>query len=219
MLIRLPMQEIISITAAVGDLVNADVRDEMAIPSYLHPNALIRWIVWQRHVVIERLADLGKETRVLDFGCGVGIFLPTLCARAGKVLACDLYPQFAQELVARRDLDVEFVTSLDVLPDSSLDVIIAAEVLEHLPDLEEMFDLMKRKLRSHGQLLISAPTEGVFYQLGRIVAGFKGKGHYHHRNAADIRSTIDRMGFRILRSRGLPFVIPPHLYKVYDVQV
>ena len=80
MLVRVPTQEIRSIANAEGPTVKPEDRNEMAIPSYLHANPLIRWIVWQRHVVIEKLAVLGKETRVLDFGCGVGVFLPTLCA-------------------------------------------------------------------------------------------------------------------------------------------
>ena len=49
--------------AEIRHLVDASVpgmtahdRDEMAIPSYLHWNPLIRWLMWRRYEVVAELA-------------------------------------------------------------------------------------------------------------------------------------------------------------------
>jgi 2-polyprenyl-3-methyl-5-hydroxy-6-metoxy-1,4-benzoquinol methylase len=64
-------------------------RDEMAIPSHLHWNPLIRWLMWRRYEVVDELAAIAPGERVLEFGCGLGLFLPALAARAGAVYAVD----------------------------------------------------------------------------------------------------------------------------------
>lgn len=56
-------------------------KDEMAIPSYLHWNPLIRWLMWRRYEYILYLSEISKEMSVLEFGCGIGVFLPELATR------------------------------------------------------------------------------------------------------------------------------------------
>jgi 2-polyprenyl-3-methyl-5-hydroxy-6-metoxy-1,4-benzoquinol methylase len=189
-------------------------RDEMAIPSYLHWNPLIRWLMWRRYEVVAELAALGPATRVLEFGCGIGLFLPTLAARAGTVYAVDRFPQFAKALVASRGLAVTFVDSVEAVADATLDTIVAADVMEHLEAPREWAALFRRKLVSGGRLVVSGPTETVLYQLGRLAAGFAGKGDYHHTDITRLQDDITAAGFRLAGGRGLPFAMPPHLFKV-----
>lgn len=76
MLIRVSEQEIKDIISIPVEGMSDLDRDEMAIPSYLHDNPLIRWLMWQRYEKIEKLALLEKPKSVLEFGCGLGLFLP-----------------------------------------------------------------------------------------------------------------------------------------------
>ncbi len=71
-------------------------KDEMAIPSYLHANPLIRWLMWKRLEYITQCAKITKDMTVLDFGCGIGVFLPTLSDFAKTVYAIDLFPEYAK---------------------------------------------------------------------------------------------------------------------------
>ena len=32
----------------MGEQMSADDRDEVAIPSYIHPNPMMRWMAWRR---------------------------------------------------------------------------------------------------------------------------------------------------------------------------
>jgi 2-polyprenyl-3-methyl-5-hydroxy-6-metoxy-1,4-benzoquinol methylase len=189
-------------------------RDEMAIPSYLHWNPLIRWLMWRRYELVAELAALGPGQRVLEFGCGMGLFLPTLAARAGTTYAIDLFPAYARALVASRGLPVTFVDDVDALADGSLDTIVAADVMEHLDAPRDWVERFRRKLVAGGKLVVSGPTETVVYKLGRIVAGFAGKGDYHHTNIARLRDDITSGGFRLDQRRTLPFDVPPHLFEV-----
>ena len=119
-------------TTNLTEEISEDDQAEMAIPSYLHNNPMIRAIFWRRYDLLYEMFRFQPEMVVCEFGCGLGAFLPTLAEDTAKVYAVDLFPQYAKALAEKLDLPVEFSTSLDTIPDGSLDVIYAAEVLEHL---------------------------------------------------------------------------------------
>src|SRR5262245_15916360 len=73
-------------------------KDEMAIPSYLHKNPLIRWLMWRRYENISYLLGVSRDMRVLEFGCGIGVFLPELDRTFQRVYAIDIFPEFARHL-------------------------------------------------------------------------------------------------------------------------
>ncbi|MCI0558657.1 MAG: class I SAM-dependent methyltransferase [Nitrososphaera sp.] len=192
-------------------------RDEMAIPSYLHFNPLIRWLMWKRYETIAQLSELNSKQAVLEFGCGLGLFLPTLAASAEKVIAMDLFPQYAQEVVRRCGLNskIAFASGLEEIADSSLDLIIAADVMEHLDDPKSYAEMFRQKLKALGRLIISGPTENKVYKIGRFLAGFAGKGDYHHTNIDGLETDIKQAGFRHLQVVRLPFRCLPCLFKIH----
>jgi 2-polyprenyl-3-methyl-5-hydroxy-6-metoxy-1,4-benzoquinol methylase len=214
---RISSAELRDITSRAGQEVAEHDRDEMAIPSYLHANPLIRWLMWRRYEVIAELAGLDGCGRALEFGCGTGLFLPTLAQSCAEVVAIDLFPQFARELVHRRRLEerVRFVDDLEAIADGSLDLIVAADVMEHLDAPEATARRFHAKLRPGGVLLVSGPTESAVYKLGRVLAGFAGKGDYHHTNIDALEQDIRRAGFALERSVRLPFSLLPCLFKVH----
>jgi SAM-dependent methyltransferase len=201
------------ITAGTG--VPESTTDEMAIPSYTHANPLIRWLMWQRLAKVIELADINENMSVLDFGCGIGLLLPSLCQTAEKVYAIDLFPQFAKPLPFSRQLKVSFIDDLNEIDDSSVDVIITADVLEHIEGLEGYIHIIARKLIKNGKLIVSGPTENLIYKLGRIAAGWGDKGDYHLTDIYAIRSIIMQYVFIQTDRRTLPFKPPPHLFHVY----
>lgn len=217
--IRVDLSELRAVTALRVEGMSDHDRDEMAIPSYLHANPLIRWLMWRRYDEVVRQSDLRSDMVALEFGCGTGVFLPTLAARCKEVIAVDLFPQIAQALAERRRLNVRFLPQVDAVPDGSLDLIVAADVLEHVDDLEAFGALFRRKLRSTGRLVVSGPTENRLYKLGRIVAGFAGKGDYHHRNIDDILRTFTDRDFRLLSAQGLPLGRGARLFTVAALAV
>lgn len=221
MIIKLHREEIESLiieTQSKHSIPEDDIK-EMAIPTYLHKNKLIQWLFWKRHSYIIQMAKLNSVNSVLDFGCGIGVLLPTLCRDVkGTVMATDLFPFFAEKLAHRKKMNVHFCNahSLDQdIENRSLDLIIAADSMEHLEDPTPYLELFNNKLAENGRLVISGPTENWMYRLGRVVAGYKG-ADYHHTNIGELEQTISSNGFTVTGKKHLPFAIPPHLFDIIE---
>jgi len=187
-------------------------KDEMALPTVTHSNPLIRWLWWRRYEIIAGLARFTSEMTVLEFGCGSGIFLPTMCDLTRKVYAVDLFTDYAEKLSARLGLKTEFLKEVTNVPDGSIDVIIAADVLEHIEDPYHYLQMFKVKLKDGGRLIVSGPMENFIYRLGRIAAGFAGKGDYHKTNIKDLKKKIGQSGYRLLKIKKVPFALLPSLF-------
>lgn len=193
-------------------------RDEMAIPSFLHRNPALRWMAWRRiEVVAAELATLCPEGgTVLDFGCGTGVLFEAALGRAHEVIGVDLVLAAASLWKERRGLDrVRLFAPEDAareIGSHSVDVLVAAEVLEHIDDLGDTLRFFHRVLRPGGALLVSLPTENRAYRLGRRLAGFD--GHFHKHNAWAIDKVIRAAGFTQKRARTIPGPGPLAIYLV-----
>ncbi len=185
----------------------------MAIPTYMHQNPLIRWLMWKRYDCLAEMLDINSGT-VLEFGCGIGLFLSELDKHYSQVFAIDLFPQYAMTLSQNKNLNVKFLDSLDEIEDGSLDTIVAADVLEHIENLDEYLTVFDSKLKPGGKFLVSGPTESPLYKLGRIVAGFGDKGDYHHTNIYKLIDAIEQFGFEKGAIINLPFPVMPPLFKI-----
>ncbi len=213
---KLTLSEIKDISSIVVDEISDHDRDEMAIPSYLHANPLIRWLMWKRYEVIASMLPVSSTQAAMEFGCGMGLFLPEMKSRYDTVYAMDLFPQYALELTRRYSIDVNFIDSFSEIPDNSLDVIIAADVLEHLDTLEYTLGNFQLKLKNNdnASLIVSGPTENIFYKIGRYAAGFGNKGDYHHTNINALISDIVEFGFQLKEESTLPLPFGPCLFRV-----
>lgn len=214
MILKLSKKEVEELTKENIVSITSNDRDEMAIPSYSHSNPLIRWLMWKRLETSLNLSNSNHNETALDFGCGIGVFLPTLTKNYSKVYAIDLFPEFAMKLCKIKGLNVIFKNSINEIEDNSIDVIYSTDVLEHVDDLEKLIQSFKTKLKDRGKMIISGPTENFVYKIGRLVAGFGGKGDYHHRNIDDIIKTVLDNNFKVQNVRTLPFGFPPYLFKV-----
>lgn len=211
---RISQREIRTLTGApVKGLTDSD-RDEMATPSYLHGNPLVPWLMWKRYAAIAELAQFSGNEHVLEFGCGIGLFLPTLTKACQTVSAIDLFPHYAQELCRKKRLIVSFPQSLNAVADHSLNAIIAADVLEHVEPLNEYVETFLQKLKPGGRIIVSGPTENLAYRIGRIAVGFGEKGQYHHTDIDSIEKQILQTGTQRQAIRRLPFAYLPALFKV-----
>jgi 2-polyprenyl-3-methyl-5-hydroxy-6-metoxy-1,4-benzoquinol methylase len=174
--------------------------DEAAFPAYSHRNPLINWLFWQRlRVVMETIEHTGPCEQILDFGCGSGVMLPFLGQRAQHVLGLDVdllpFQTMARRLEFPANIQVRDVaqTPLESLPAASFNLITALDVLEHVDDLSTTLRGLVRLLKPGGKLIISGPTENLFYKIGRRIAGREYSGAYHERGIAEVRRELEKL--------------------------
>lgn len=195
--------------------------DEMGIPSYLHRNPLIRWLLAKRVGTVLECVDLTQCPTVLDFGCGVGMLLLQTPPRSLAYTGVDILLDPAQTCLqahGREDLKLLAAEDwLEDIKDGTLDYIVAQEVLEHVEDVPDLIGEFRRKLKPGGSLVVSGPTENHAYRLGRWIAGYSGE--YHHRNIYDIMGDIEASGFTRVRRSRLPLPGPLSLFLVTEYQM
>lgn len=212
-----------SLLQAMASELAGEDRDEMAIPSYLHPNPLLRWMAWRRvEVVARQMRALAarhfapEPPAILDFGCGTGILFNDANELASRVYGVDQVLDGARILLEHYELPNTVLYTPEQaqreLTRGSVDLIIAAEVLEHIEPLDPTLQFFHRVLSARGRLLVSLPTEGLVYRMGRRMAGFH--GHYHHSNAASIHAELIRSGFRAEKMQKIPLPDPLAVYWV-----
>ena len=209
-----------NIVMQLSESIIGEQRDESAIPSYTHYNPLVRWIMFRRlDVILELLHNKvapGSDGGIFEFGCGVGLLLPRLSQISTTVYATDICLDAAKKTVQYYGCkNVTLIPPdqlLEAIPDKSLNAIIAADVLEHVDNLEEIIGIFRAKLAPHGSMIISGPTENVIYGICRKIAGFTGE--YHVRNIFDIERVAESAGFRLVEQRSLPFPILPKLFRI-----
>lgn len=191
---------------------------EMAIPSYLHQNPFIREIFWRRYDKVYSLARIEAGMSVCEFGCGIGAFLPTLTEAAKEVYAIDLFPQYAHALANKLDLDITFAEDMSIIPDRSLDIIFAVEVMEHLDNPKAFTRLFAQKLKPGGHLIMSGPTESWLYKFGRFLIGYNKYHDYHEFNVFQLVDIITGNNFESLKTIRFPSPLLP-LFLISDFLV
>jgi SAM-dependent methyltransferase len=120
---------------------------------------------FRRHeVVYQRLAPRCAEREVLEAGCGEGYGADLIAGVACRVIALD-YDETAVAHVRARYPRVEIMHgNLAELPlaDSSVDVVVNFQVIEHLWDQAGFIRECARVLRPSGLLMMSTPNRITF---------------------------------------------------------
>ena len=202
--------QFVDATRKVLEAEHTENLDEAAFPAYSNPNPLMNFLFWERisHVMkdVEKKGELGS---VLDFGCGSGVMLPFLSQKADEVHAIDidLEPLCRLEEHISFAENIRFSDTHKSLEKGSLDLIIALDVLEHVDNLDAIFADLVSLLKSGGEIIVSGPTENIFYKVGRFLAGPTYSGDYHVRNIYDIQE-IASQRFNVERMAALFFPIP-----------
>lgn len=164
-------------------------------PVYFNANRLVRFLNWKKLDAVLSLLLSQQRGRVLDFGCGNGVMLPTLAGIFDTVVGIDLYPTAASRMKHEYGLSNAMLVKADgtKLPfrDDSFDAVLATSVLEHFRDLETAVAEIARITKPGGFLLLLSPTENLFYRIVRFLFGYK-KPDDHYYTASKIESFLKK---------------------------
>lgn len=128
-------------------------------------------------IVREHVALEGK--RILDVGCGLGMYTEAFGRYSDQVYGVEVELERAVEAAGRARGVAQAVGEALPFPDSTFDVVFSHEVLEHVDDDRQAAREMVRVTRPGGQIVIYVPnrlwpfeTHGIYwrgrYRFGNI---------------------------------------------------
>lgn len=125
--------------------------------------------------IVSFVHSLGDAERALDVGCGDGRLTAELSAL--KVSAVDVSPVALERAQQRLGPDAELleVDPDEPLPleDSRFDLVLCAETLEHVRDVQLLLSEIRRVLRPGGSLAVTTPAHSRLTGLKLLVRGFE----------------------------------------------
>ena len=114
------------------------------------------------------VADIVRNKIVLDIASGAGYGTHLISKTAQKVCGIDYSQEaitYAQKNYAGDNITYKVGDAHDIpLPDSSVDVVVSLETIEHLKEPIKFIKEVKRVLKKHGQFVVSTPNDDEYIE-------------------------------------------------------
>lgn len=196
---------------------------EAAFPAYANKNKFIDYLFWKRlKVPFDYISSLNVKYDILDFGFGSGVFSYMLSKEGHNVTGIDkeLSPfKKVQEIIMFPNNFKGYESNpvnLQLINDKKYDFIVALDVLEHIEDLDSIVDYFITILKPNGKIIISGPTENIFYKIGRFLAGKDYTGEYHVTDIDKIKAVFVKRGEVTVLKR---LVFPIVLFEIFIFEI
>lgn len=165
-----------------------------------------------RHLRKRRIRRYRAAGRILDVGCGRGLFLHVMRRAGWSVAGVESSQETAGEASAAYGVEVVAGDPPEwpFLP-GSFDVVTLNHVLEHLPDPADWIRACRRLLSPGGLLVVSVPNLGSLQAIvgNRDWFHLDVPRHLHHFTRRGLHALLEREGFRVLRTRDFDFEYNP----------
>jgi SAM-dependent methyltransferase len=165
-------------------------------------------------VVVHRLGRQAPS-RVLDLGCGAGLVADRLRAAGHHVTGVDLDEDPAVADRVDRFVKADLDEGLPPEVGTDYDVVLAADVFEHLRQPDRLLRELRSVLRPGGVVVASIPNFAHWYPRLRVLAGrfdydrrgILDRGHLRFFTRASFERLAESAGYEVRRvdATGLPF--------------
>ena len=167
------------------------------------------------------IAASGGTVALLDVGCGGGSLLRHLENEpnfgAIEVSATNFYESHTYKQHAYRDYTIcDLTKPCPELPSDAYDIVVCEQVLEHLSDLDVVFDTLSRVLKPGGKLILGVPTfmpplhlirKHVVPRADLLLGGKKSRGHVQAFSMwSFLRHVAEAPRLRVLEVRGFRII-------------
>lgn len=132
----------------------------------------------RRLEMILKAAGERVRGRILENGCGVGMYVEHLASLGGQVTGLEYDFERAAEAGIRSPRILNAAGELLPFPSGTFDLILSHEVIEHVADDRAAVGEMVRVLRSGGRAVIFCPNRGYPFE----THGIYWQGKYHFGN-------------------------------------
>lgn len=183
----------------------------------------VRLAGWPKNRVEAIVHSAGEGETVFDVGCGDGYLLFQLRHRFGKLYGLEYSPHRLEQALLNLS-DLPFVPLLGSAEDmreiatGSIDCIVSADTIEHIPDVYAAGAEIFRVLKPGGRLVINTPNiaflkKRLLLLLGRFPSTsqpneglgsdilFDG-GHLHYFTYRSLRLVLERAGLKMEQAIG-----------------
>jgi len=135
-------------------------------------------------------SGVDKNSKILDFGCGLGQNIFYMPAAMGYDIS-----SFGIEFCNKKGINA--TTNMEAIPDEAFDVVFSAHVLEHHPHPMTMLEDMFRKLKKGQKLILVIPFE----RHGKGKFQYDLNQHLFTWNFQAINNLLITVGFKIQENR------------------
>ena len=117
------------------------------------------WWFQSRKKILEQIiisTGMKKRSNILDYGTGCGVNLDMLC-KFGHV---DIHEKnkFARTLIKKNNKKIKRVYSTNKIKKNFYDLIVAADVIEHIRKPKPILNNLKKSLKKNGKILVTVPA-------------------------------------------------------------
>jgi glycosyltransferase involved in cell wall biosynthesis len=123
------------------------------------------------HDVVTRWLADRRAARILDLGCSDGALAERLRALGHHVTGVDVAVHEGVEERVDTFIEADFDRGIPQQLEAPFDVILAADVLEHVRTPEQILDQLKPLLAPGGSVIVSVPNFGHWYPRVRVAVG------------------------------------------------
>jgi ubiquinone/menaquinone biosynthesis C-methylase UbiE len=165
----------------------------------------------------EEIKNLLKVRRVdvlLDIGCGSGVQIREL---GGIATGVDINQKSIDYANSRNTPNAKFIvgdaTKLPV-ESNSVNKVVCAEIVEHLPDPDKVFEEILRVLKPCGKVVITTPNDNRLWGIYEYMWDKFGKGrdygetHISMFTQKKLHHALMRHGFHVIENRTIFFIAP-----------
>ncbi len=189
-----------------------------SVPQYYSKNKVIRGLFWDRLRVALGLAKLEENMSILDIGAGTGELIELILRRYPSldVKGIDI-KLHTQDKNLKKMIKIGNVTKMP-FNDNEFDVVFALDILEHIRDLKIAIMEIKRVLKNNGVLIVSAPSENMFYKMCRFLekgttSSKEADSSEHYHDCSSIRKEAKKY-IKLEKEKLLPFPAPFNLFNL-----
>lgn len=158
------------------------------------------------HNLIAKYFPTQNNLRILDVGCGTGALMKELGVY-GEVFGVDFSSE-AVDFCRSRGIENIQKGGLENLPytDNSFDLVLALDVLEHIPDDGKGLAEIYRVLKPDGIVIVFVPAFKFLWGVTDVISQ-----HYRRYTKIEISNKINRVGFVIRYSSYFNFFLFPFI--------
>ncbi len=152
----------------------------------------------QKRKLIENTTGI-KAGNILDVGCGTGAFLHTMKNANWNITGLEPDVTAREKALELYGLHLEKTEEFFSLPAQTFDAITLWHVLEHVHDLHEYIEQLKKLLKPGGKLFIAVPNytsyDAQFYK--EFWAAYDVPRHLYHFSPQSMKTLLNPHGMKI----------------------